>query len=153
MAARRLKWSRGAVVSVPLQDGSLCHAQMLNEPEYAFFDTRSGENPTPEAVVASPVLFRLWVMRRAHSRGRWPKIGTADVPEILTSEMERFKVDAITSRVSIYMSGVETRATADQCQGLERAAVWEPEHVEERLLDHNMGRPNRWAESLSLTGQ
>ena len=42
----------------------------------------------------------------------------------------------------------ERLAIAEECVGLERAAVWEPEHVEDRLRDHFAGRSNRWVESL-----
>jgi len=34
--------------------------------------------------------------------------------------------------------------------GLERAAVWGPSHVEDRLRDHYAGRKNKWVESLRI---
>jgi hypothetical protein len=43
-----------------------------------------------------------------------------------------------------------TPVSIDKCRGLERSAIWEPEHVEERLSDHYAGKVNRWAESLKL---
>ena len=30
------------------------------------------------------------------------------------------------------------------------AAVWDPQHVEDRLRDHFAGLPNKWVQSLAL---
>ena len=43
-------------------------------------------------------------------------------------------------------AGNERAASPEECVGLERAVVWEPEHVEARLLDTFLGRTNRDAE-------
>lgn len=57
------------------------------------------------------------------------------------------------SQFSIYNpnNGEIIRATKEECSGLERSAVWEPEHVEDRLIDHFENRPNKWVESLKIT--
>ena len=54
------------------------------------------------------------------------------------------------SELSLYIAGEVRPATREQCLGLERAAVWEPENIESRLADHYAGRPNAWADSLRL---
>jgi hypothetical protein len=38
----------------------------------------------------------------------------------------------------------------EDCIGLERAAVWEASHVEDRILDHFEGRENKWVKSLQI---
>jgi len=124
---------------------------MLEEPEYAFFDRLVADGESVGGATASPVLFRLWVMRRAHSRGRWETVGTAPLPDVLTRPEPRFKQDPISGRLSVTMGGHPERpATRQEVLGLERAAVWEPEHVEERLKDHYAGRTNRWVESMAV---
>lgn len=45
---------------------------------------------------------------------------------------------------------VENPATPEECAVLERAAVWDPGHVEDRLRDHFAGQSNKWVESLRL---
>lgn len=40
--------------------------------------------------------------------------------------------------------------SAAECEGLECAAVWSPEHVEDRLRSHYAGVPCEWALSLRL---
>jgi hypothetical protein len=61
-----------------------------------------------------------------------------------------FKEDPISHALSRYRGGGgdEVPASAEQCEGLECAAVWEAEHVVERLSDHFAGRPNAWVESM-----
>jgi len=66
-----------------------------------------------------------------------------------------YKQDAITGRLALYHSTFastnwERPASREECAGLEAAAVWEPEHVEDRLRDHFAGRPNKWVESLRI---
>jgi hypothetical protein len=43
-----------------------------------------------------------------------------------------------------------TVGAREDCVGLERAAVWEPEHIEDRLRDHFNGIKNIWEESLKI---
>jgi hypothetical protein len=45
--------------------------------------------------------------------------------------------------------GEESTSRAS-CEGLERSAVLDPEHVVDRLVDLRAGRPNTWAQSLGL---
>ena len=53
-------------------------------------------------------------------------------------------------KFSIYEDGKIRSASKEECLGLERAAVWEPSHVEERIVDYYAGRKNQWLESLKL---
>ena len=58
------------------------------------------------------------------------------------------KRDRISGKVTVYTEGVEVPADERATLRLEVAAVWDPEHVVERLRDYYDGRPNKWAESL-----
>jgi hypothetical protein len=150
MSTKRQIWAPGSVVEIPLGDGSSAFAQMLDSPEYAFFDLRSQRAVDPAEVVRHTVLFRLWVMRYAHSKGRWLKIGKAEVPDDLTTPVYRYRQDMINpSRIELTYHGEDgPRVSIDDCEGLECAAVWDPDHVEDRLRDHFADRPNKWAQSL-----
>ena len=136
-------------MQIPLDGGYHAYGQMLDAPEYAFFDCR-GQSAVPiDQVVSSPVLFRLWVMAYAHKRGRWSKIGVAQVPKVLVQPVQRFNQDALTGKIRLTYDGCDgPEATIDECEGVECAAVWDPEHVEDRLRDHYLGVRNRWADSL-----
>ncbi len=136
----RQHWSKGAVVEILLSGGQIVEAQMLDEPEFAFFHPKE----------RSEVLFRLWVHKSAYTDGRWRKTGKAQVPSELGETVDRFMQDAITGNLSIYRDQSEIPGRLEECLHLERAAVWDPEHVESRLEDHLAGRPNKWVESLKI---
>ncbi|HEY0158466.1 MAG TPA: hypothetical protein VGF28_14380 [Thermoanaerobaculia bacterium] len=87
-------------------------------------------------------------MNRAITSGRWKVLGHVPLDEPLQREPAFFKQDPLSGELTLYRSGTEYPASAEECQELERAAVWDPEHVEDRLRDHFDGRSNRWVESL-----
>ena len=145
----RQQWTTGAIAQVPLGDYHT-YAWMLKKFEWAFLDARSTTAMPVAEVATRPVLFRLWVMRSAYGSGRWLKVGTAAVPEELMRPVGRFVYDMISKQFGITLDGGASRrpATADECKSLECAAVWNAQHVEDRLRDHYAGVPNKWLVSL-----
>jgi hypothetical protein len=140
----------GAVLKVPL--GGDCHAYAWTLPEvdFAFLDLRAKFSVPIEEVVRHPIAFRIGVHKSAWVRGRWPRVGKAEpTPEIL-APVPTFIRDPIDGRFSVYLLGEIRPVNREECVGLERCAVWDPEHVEDRLRDHFNGVPNRWVQSLAL---
>ncbi|MAS06728.1 MAG: hypothetical protein CL534_18860 [Ahrensia sp.] len=139
------------MVAIALADGSYCFGRVLAKPLIAFYDLNSlSKDVSLETVLKSRVLFRIWVMNRALSSRRWPVVGHASLENELLAPPVFFRRDAISGKFSLYyQGGTEEPATREMCEGLECAAVWDPEHVEDRLLDHYRGVPNKWVESLN----
>lgn len=152
MVGKRQRWTRGAVVAVPLGDGVHSYAQMLDDPEYAFFDCSTNDDLPAAAIVARPVLFRLWAMRSAHSTGRWPKVGAAPVSPALQEPVRRYNQDPLRPQdIRLTFDGCDgPLGSVADCEALECAAVWDAEHVEDRLRDHFAGRPCQWVDSLVM---
>ena len=148
----RQRWVTGAVVKVALGEGVCGFGQLLKFPEYAFFDLRALDDVQATDVVSRPVLFRIWVMKSAHSTGRWPKIGVAKVSDALSRTVYRFNQDPIDpTKIRLTKDGTDgPLVSVAECHGLERAAVWDAQHVEDRLRDQFAGRPNKWAESMKI---
>jgi len=140
MTTKSQRWKTGAILQINAH-GYPCLGQMLDEPEIAFFDPASPDR----------LLFRLWVHKSAYTSGRWQKVGEEPIPKELAVQVPRFKKDPITGELSIYINGEETPAELKQCVNLECAAVWEPEHIEDRLRDHIENRENVWVNSMALT--
>ncbi len=113
---------------------------MLEFPEVAFFDPTNPDK----------VIFRLWVHQSAYTKGRWLKVGRNLILKELEEQVPRFKKDVISGKLSIYINGQESPAALQDCLNLECAAVWEPEHVEDRLRDYCEGKENIWVKSKSL---
>ena len=78
-------------------------------------------------------------------------VGNGPLENELRTPPPRFIQDALRpDQFRIYENGKIRSATKEECLGLEREAVWDPEHVEERIRDHYAGRKNRWVESLRI---
>lgn len=141
----------GAILTVPLGDGTTCYAITLSEADFAFFDVRTNEASPPPTLITSPVLFRVAVHKSAWASGRWLKVGKVEPPAHLKSPQPTFMQDALDPKqFQIYVGGSIRPASRAECEGLERTAVWDPEHVESRLRDHYAGVPNKWVESLRI---
>ena len=152
--ASKVRRREGDSLKIDLGDGRHSFAQVAAEPLIIFFEGASTDD-LAEDVSSLPVLFRLWVSNHAVTSGRWPVIRRGTLSSANRAEPFFYKQDAITGRLALYHStfaatDYERAANLNDCAGLEAAAVWKPEHVEDRLRDHFAGRPNRWLESLRI---
>ena len=138
----------GDFVRISLGDGWYSYGRVLRAPLFAFYDVRVREPLGLEELQLRPLLFRVWVMKSALTSGRWVIIGNRPLEKSVEQSPAFFKQDPITNDLSIYHEGKERRATREECESLERAAVWDPTHVEDRLRDHYAGVPNKWVEAL-----
>lgn len=156
--SKKARWMPGQFVRIDLGDGSYTLARVLTFPLVAFHGQRypSAIAPDIDEVGRTPVIFTLLVMRHAITSGRWPVIGRRPLSPDLLAPPPFFKQDLISGKLSIYQEVPELAplyerpATLLEVQGLECCAVWEPEHVEDRLRDHFAGRPCVWVERFKL---
>ena len=145
----------GDILLIDLGSGRHAYAQVADEPLVIFFEGTFDEEVATEHIPRLPVAFRLWVFNHAITRGTWPVIGSKPLSPANAEEPVFYKQDAISGQLSLYHSAFaatnyERPASLGECQHLECAAVWEPEHVVDRLNDHAAHWPNRWAESLRI---
>jgi hypothetical protein len=152
MATKRQQRTIGAIVQVSLGDGTHSYAITLPDADYAFFDCKCSTDLEVKEIISRPVLFRVAVYKSAVTKGRWQKVGKVPaLPPELAQPMPKFIQDALCpDRFTIYLAGKTKPATLEECEGLERCAVWEAEHVEDRLRDHYAGVPNKWVRSLQI---
>jgi hypothetical protein len=151
---KRVRRVPGDFVKIPLGDAWHSYGRVLKEPLFAFHDVRSDKELSIDEIATLPILFKIWVTNRAVTSGRWRVVGKRPLEGHLVQTPRFFKQDALKpEQLSIYYedNGVhESPAKPEEVVGLERAAVWDPEHVEDRLRDHFAGKPNKWAASLNL---
>lgn len=152
---KKVRRREGDLLAIHLGDGRRSYAQVAAEPLIIFFDGDFENELSAGEVSNLPVLFRLWVANHAVTCGRWPVIGQGTLAPENQEEPFFYKQDAITGNLALYHSSFaqtnwERLASLSECETLECAAVWEPEHVEDRLRDYYAGRPNRWIESLRI---
>jgi hypothetical protein len=152
---KRVRRREGDILKIDLEDGRHVYGQVAREPLVIFFEGTFTEEMPLESVARLPVLFRLWIANHAITKGRWPVIGCQALEPENAAEPLFYKQDALNGRLSLYHSkfaatGYECPASLKECEGLECAAAWEPEHVIDRLRDYYAGTANRWAESLRI---
>jgi hypothetical protein len=147
------KWEVGAVIKIPFDDEAYTYGRILKHPFIAVYDCKTKDHlEDMDRITACPILFVVAVMDRAIKSGRWPIVGKAHLTKDEIEIPDQFMQDLFNPQECkiIDSSGTSRDATIDECEGLERAAVWEAEHVEGRIQDHYAGRKNIVLESLKL---
>lgn len=95
-----------------------------------------------DVIEANHVVFRQAV--RYTQVDRWTHLGHRDLAGEVAEPVVRFMQDAFDFRQCVIFDteGMERQVEPIDCIGLERAAAWDMHHIEERLLDYFLGRPN-----------
>ncbi len=152
MASRQQR-TPGAILKIDLGDGYHSYARILGKANYAFYDLKTKVDiKDMSEIVSKPILFIVSVYDDVITRGRWLKVGKLPLEESLQSLPFKFIQDLYTGELEQYNSntGEIKPATKAECEGLERAAVWEADHVESRLRDFYSKKPNLWVEQLKM---
>ena len=143
------RWREGDFVKIAIGDGRTCCGRVLEDPLMAFYDFCGTDISDLAKLLDSKILFKVWVKKLAITNGLWPIIGNVPLSPELREPQLFYKQDAISKELTIYGGGKEVAATREECRVLERAAVWDPEHIVDRLRDHFDGRSNKWVESMN----
>jgi hypothetical protein len=144
------RYKIGSLLLIPLGDQKFAFGRIINKEEIAFYNYLSSnrDNINFAEIYSSDILFRLPVMRYAVTSNRWLVVDVKPVEKNLTIPNKYFIQDTFTKEFSIYHIGEIFPATYEQIIGLERAAVWEPEHIEDRLRDYFNGIENTNVQQL-----
>jgi hypothetical protein len=147
---RAIRRKVGDVLRIPLGSGEYGFGRVLRSVLYAFYDAKSPPDLSIDEIIGRPILFKVCVMDYAVKKGVWEVIGNAPLTEDLLIEPWFFKKDPISRVLTLYRDSTaeEIPANRSECEKLECAAVWDPEHVADRLRDHFAGRPNKWVLSM-----
>lgn len=139
----------GDVYLIDLSDGLYAFGLVLNSPLVAFFKVTEDELSSPELVQDLPLLFKVWVESRAFSSKKWKKVGKVALRPELLSPTAFFMRDVVSGDLSITYDGTPgPKVSLEDCSGLECAAVWSANHIEDRIRDELVGRPCIWVESI-----
>lgn len=143
MAIKR--WQADTLIAKTLDDGWTYYARLLEFPWAAFYRHRTkGRSDALADIAGQPVLFTLAAHKDLVARNEWQPIGrVAPDPALGPPKAQAMWDDDGTCHI-LDDKGVMRPATPAECRGLEPAAVWEPEHIADRLMDAFAGRPNPW---------
>lgn len=153
MAKQRI--TEGSILEIHIESEFYVYAQILTKGlGYAFFDFKSKEKLIDFTILLeSNVLFIIMVYNDIVSKGTWVKVGKLPIRKDLLDQPMKFIQDIHKpDSFELYNpnTGEITKATREQCEELECAAVWEANHVEDRIRDHYLGVPNIWVEQLKM---
>lgn len=143
----------GAIVKIPLEKEFYGYARILKGTSFAFYDIRSKNELTDlEKIVSCSILFIVSVSAYAVTDGRWIKIGKLPLDNSFDILPPRYIQDLLSPEnyKIIYSDGTVKQAKKEECNRLERFAVWQPQHVEERLNDYFAGRKNRYLNQMNV---
>ncbi len=146
------KESIGAFVRVPIDDKFHTYGRIICEYRYAFYDFRTDIiDPDLSKIQNSDILFKLIVHKNAVTKGFWKIIGKLELPDELKKPLPFFIQNVGNYQdCLIDINGVRKEATLSECYGLERLAIWDHMHVEQRLRDHYNNKPNNYSNALQL---
>lgn len=140
----------GSILEINIEKSYYVYAQILGKAGYAFFDYKTEQQLSDLTILLSkPVLFITGVYNDVVTQGLWLKVGKIEVRNDLKVQPMQFIQDALhPDRFEFYNpnTGEITPATKEQVRGLERTAVWEANHIEDRIRDHYNGVPCEWLE-------
>jgi hypothetical protein len=140
------RWQANSLVCKALDDGWTYYARLLEFPWVAFYRHRTkAQSDQLEAIAAKPALFTIAAHKDLLAPKEWRVIGSLRPDPTLGRPKAMAMWDVDTGECHIIDDkSVMHPATLEQCKGLEPAAVWEPEHIDDRLKDEFAGRPNHW---------
>jgi len=144
-----------SIVKIELEDGYYGYAQIL-EKSMVYFEMRTKNElrgKLLEALLEVQILFFCSVYNDVITKDRWLKVGKLPIKtEFEVLPMKFIHDDLKLGFFELYdpNTGEITSSIYEKCKDLECAAVWEAEHVEDRLRDHYNGVENKWVKSMSL---
>ncbi|MNF99146.1 hypothetical protein D3C85_662870 [compost metagenome] len=145
---KKQKITKGAILEINIDNNYYTYAQILGKAEYAFFDYKTVDPLKDFSILLDrPVLFITSVYNDVVNQGHWSKVGNLKLREDLKVQPMQFIQDSLhPDRFELYNpnTGESTPATKAEIKGLERAAVWEANHIEDRIRDYYNGVPCEW---------
>jgi len=151
---KRQKRVVGSFIKIKLPNGKYSYGRILEKANYAFYDfVTDDDNADLEQIGKQKVLFIVAVYDDAVTSGRWIIIGKLPLEPDLQMLPLKFIQDKLNpDNFELYdpNTGKTKKAYRQDCNGLERAAVWEPDHVEDRIVDYFNNQPNIWVERMKI---
>jgi len=147
-----VKVKEGALLKIKLGQSYFAFGRVLKHSEMAFYNYQAFTDVVDMSdIYSAPIAFIVPVYGSAKKSGRWSFTDIRPLEQSLLKQRLYFMRDDATGQYSLYKNdtGETYPASQDECKNLERAAVWEAEHVESRLQDFFNGKSNKWLQQLN----
>ena len=144
----------GSILKIGLANNNYGLARVIGGGFIEFYDIAFTDEQLKEVVnslTQHKVIFTLSVHKSWIKNSGWELIGNSNdhIPPPPKQFMQNF---ANLGDIKIITPEGVTSGTKEEVekQGIERVAVWEDNHIEDRLQDYFSGTPNRWLEQLRV---
>lgn len=147
---KRQKETPGSILEIDIEGQYFIYAQIVHTLQCVFFDFKSIHHIDDITVLNNkPVLFVASVYSYIITRGYWLKIGKLPIREefnVMPNEFIHHSYGKVEFELYDPNTGTITPSTKEECKNLERAAVWDLNHIIDRIRDHYNGAPCIWLE-------
>jgi hypothetical protein len=137
---KRQKITPGSILKIDLGNGYHSYSRIVTSTSFAFYDCKTKDDISDlHRIISFPILFITTIYSDTITKGIWSIIGKLPIEEALSKEPPRFIQDPIHPdkfRIKNYQLNTQTPASFEECIGMERACVWEPHAIVERLNDY-----------------
>jgi Immunity protein 26 len=132
MARRRLR--AGDVFQIPLPDGRYAYGRLYDDASVGIYRLIT-ESPLHPPIGSRDFLFTVGLYRDILENGRWEIIGRDPfAPDESRWPPPYFVRDLISGQYQIYHRGLFRPAEFGDIEGLEEAAVYDSDHIVDRIL-------------------
>lgn len=143
----------GTLIEIRLSNDWFAYGQVLKNGSIAFFDTYKEQRSNIEHLAAMDVIFIVTPYNHAYRNENWNSKGKTEIRQELQKVPNTFIQDvADLNKFQIYNPNTDEirKSSREECLSLERFAVWDANHIEDRLRDHFSGKENVWVKQLSI---
>lgn len=133
MTKKRRRLKLGDVYAIPLPNGKYAFGRTFNDASIAIY--KHIGDTVEEIPDAEEYQFTVGVYDYVLKSGEWTLVDNRP----FENEEETWPppccvIDQISGKYSIYHKGEMRKASKSECEGLEQAAVWEAEHIIDRIM-------------------
>ena len=130
---KRIRPKLGDIFMIPLPNGRYAYGKVLRDASVGIYEPIL-DHPS-DTPINSSFAFVVGLYSDILKSGIWPIVGH----ESFGSEEQEWPPpyyikDTISGKFSIYNKGKIREATEEECEGLEKAAVWEAHHIIDRIM-------------------
>lgn len=146
------RYKNGTILELDIFGLYFCYAQILPYGNTAFFDFRSEKHISDFSILdKAPILFIINIYPYIVSKGLWKRVGYLNLRENFKEDIKYYIYDEIHNKYEEYSSktGEIKPSSLDKCKNLECCAVWDKNHVEDRIRDYYSGKTCIWLKQLS----
>ena len=144
---RKQKVVVGGVFEIQIDNEYFVYGQILPHSECAIFDYKSVKPLVDVGLLNKAQLMFVVGFYNYIIRDRiWPVVGKLPIREDLQSPPPYYIYDKATNKFNLYdnKTGLTKPATKEEVKGLECAAVWDANHIVDRIRSHYLNVPCVW---------